>query len=137
MRPNTLFPSSDLYYLQNLLTVQLKWINTSLPEIFQKEKLWQQYQPNRRPLNHYQSRQSHSAHQDYQKDQQPSKSRPSTRPSNTQHTMLRENYTITQPNLNNQNEYSRRLTQRQGTRAQPEFDENGVPRCNYCKQRGP
>ena len=32
-----------------------------------REKLWQQYQPNCRPLNHYQSRQSHSAHQDYRR----------------------------------------------------------------------
>ena len=97
-----------------------------------REKLWQQYQPNRRPLNHYQSRQSHSAHQDHQKDQQSSQYHPSTPPRNTQNTMPRENYTITQPNPNSQNQYSRRLPQQQGTRAQPEFDENGVPRCNYC-----
>ena len=58
---------------------------------------------------------------DYQKDQQPSQSRPSTPPRNTQNTMPRENYIITQPNPNNRNQYSRRHPQRQGTRAQPEF----------------
>ena len=82
-----------------------------------REKLWLKHQHNRRPLNHYQGRQSHSAHQDNQEEQQPPRYHPSTPSRNTQNTMPRENHTITQPNPNNQNQYSRRPPQMQGTRA--------------------
>ena len=103
------------YILQNLSALQLKWINASVPDIIKVVKIIQHTKTTRRNSS------------------LPDLLRPLL-PEILSIQLPRQNYPITQPNPNKQSLYLRRPPHRQSTRTQPQFDENGVPRCNYCKQ---